>query len=421
MTENIARIAKYNFWDGKMPDLGIRRAAYLRQVNGFLGNKLVKVIVGQRRAGKSYLLRQIIAALVEGGTKPVNILYINKEFIDFDFLVEWGDLENLVREYRSGLEPSGRIYLFIDEIQDIKGWERFVSSASQSYVDDYELFITGSNSQLLAGELASLLSGRYIQFQIQPYTFEEFLLAKSLEPSKATYLDFIQTGGLPELFHLPDQETRRHYVSAIRDTVLLRDIIQRYNIKDARLLEDLFLFLVNNASNLISVSSIVNFFAAKNRKTNYETVSNYLRYMENTFLIHKVDRFNIRGKETLSGSCKYYINDLAFRNYLYPGFESGFGYRLENAVFLQLIYSGFTVYTGSLRNKEVDFVAQKGERRVYIQCSWSLTDPATIEREYASLQAIRDGYEKIVVSMDDLPLGSNEGIRHLQAWRLEEI
>ena len=231
----------------------------------------------------------------------------------------------------------------------------------------------------------------------------------------------MQSGGLPELIHLPNEETKQHYVSAVKDTVLLKDIIQRYKIKDAKLLEDLFAFLVNNASNLISISNIVKYFAGKNRKTNYETVANYIRYMEGTYLIHKTERYNIKGKEILSGNCKYYINDLAFKNYLYPGFEYGQGYKLENAIFLQLLFSGYTVYAGALRNKEIDFVARKGKRTIYLQSSYLLTDPKTIQREYSALEAIPDNYEKYVVSMDEIPFESKEGIGHIQAWQLDSI
>ncbi len=421
MTEKFTQIAKYNFWDGVFPDLGIIRSAYIDRITEFSGNRLIKVIAGQRRAGKSYILRQMISRLVENGINPHNVLYINKEFTDFDFLANYNDLNELLNEYKAGLQPSGKVFLFIDEIQDIEGWERFAASCSQSFVDDYEVFITGSNSQLLSGELASLLSGRYLQVNVQPFIYQEFLLAKELQPSRSTYLEYLQTGGMPELFHLPNDEIKRHYLSAVKDTVLLKDIIQRYNVKDARMLEDIFVFLVNNASNLISVTSIVNYFAAKKRKTNYETVSNYIQYMESTFLVHKVDRFNIRGKETLGGSCKYYLNDLSFKNYLYPGFEYGLGYKLENAIYLQLLFSGYNIHMGTLRNKEIDFVAKKAARTVYLQCAYTLKDTETIEREYSSLKAVPDNFEKYVVSVDEDLLESNEGIGNIQAWNLAAI
>lgn len=421
MPENIVVLKKYNFWDNKYPESGLVRDNYLNKISDFIGNNLIKVLVGQRRVGKSYILRQIIIKLINGGVKPKNIFYINKEYTDFDFITNYTDLENLITVYKQELKPKGKIYIFIDEVQNISGWEHLVNSYSQNYSDAYELFISGSNSQLLSGELASLLSGRYIQFQILPFSYLEFLSIKKLGNTKTGFLQYLQTGGLPELFHLPNDETKRHYLSSIKDTVLLRDIIQRYNIKDARLLQDIFSFLVNNASSLISISSIVKYFADKNRKTNYETLANYIEYLKNTFLIHQVDRYSIKGKEIISGTNKYYINDLSFKNYLYSGFEYGYGYMLENIIFLQLINSGYNVYVGYLRNKEIDFVAVKNNRTIYFQVAYMLTDKATIEREYSELETIPDNYEKFVVSVDDIQLPNRNGIQHVLAWHISEI
>jgi predicted AAA+ superfamily ATPase len=184
----------------------------------------------------------------------------------------------------------------------------------------------------------------------------------------------MESGALPELFVLPNDETKRNYISAIKDTVLLRDIIQRHNIKESNLLEDIFIYLVNNASNLISTTNIVNYFKSNNRKTTYDTVSSYIGYIEDTFLIHKAERYDIRGKETLAGNCKYYANDLSFKNYLYPGFGYGIGYKLENIVYLELRRAGFDPYVGALRDKEVDFVAKKGDRLIYVQVAYLLID-----------------------------------------------
>lgn len=421
MTDKFARLEKYNFWNNNFPSVGYIREGYLDKINDFSGSRLIKVLVGQRRVGKSYILRQIILRLLNQGVKPENVFYINKEYTDFDFISHSTDLENLIRHYKKALKPKGKIFLVLDEIQNITGWEHLINSYSQDYTSDYEVFISGSNSQLLSGELATLLSGRYIQFQIFPFSFQEFIAIRQLENTKAGFLQYLQTGGLPELFQLPNDETKRHYLSAIRDTVLLRDIIQRYNIKDARLLQDIFSFLVMNASNLISISNIVNYFAGKNRKTNYETIANYIEYLKHTFLVHQVDRFNIKGKEVLSGNSKYYINDLSFKNYLYSGFEYGFGYMLENIIYLQLINSGYNVYAGYIRNREIDFVATKNSRTIYLQVTYTLTDKATIEREYGQLETIPDHYEKFVVSLDDIPLPNRNGIKHVLAWQLNEI
>ena len=216
-------------------------------------------------------------------------------------------------------------------------------------------------------------------------------------------------------------ELKRNYVSAIKDTVLLRDIIQRYNVRDAKLLEDIFAFLVSNASNLVSIANIVNFFKSQGRKTSYDAVSTYIGYIEDAFLIHKCDRYNIKGKDIMSGNAKYYINDLAYKNYLYSGYGYGYGYLAENLVYLELKRTGYNVYVGSLRNKEVDFIAQKADRTIYLQSTYMLTDEATVEREYSALKAIDDNFEKVVISLDEITMPLNEGIRHIKAWELNKI
>ncbi|MDL2323336.1 ATP-binding protein [Bacteroidales bacterium OttesenSCG-928-A17] len=421
MEENFNFLKKFNFWNGNVPELGFARTNYTDKIFDYIGNKLVKVLVGQRRVGKSYILRQLSHRLIESGINPRNIFYVNKEFTEFDFLLDYRDLEKLLIQYRKELSPEGKIWLFIDEIQNIKGWEHFVNSHSQDFVENCEIFISGSNSKMLSGELATLLSGRYVKFDIFPFSFVEYCGISGKEPIKQTYIDYMNSGGLPELFLLPNEETKQNYVSAIKDTVLLRDIIQRHSIKDPKLLEELFVYLVSNASTLVSITNIVNYMKSNGRRTTYDTVSNYMSYMEDAFLVHRAERYDIRGKESLSGNCKYYINDLAFKNFLYPGFGYGIGYKLENLVYLELLRMGFKVYVGMIRNKEIDFVAMKGDRVIYVQSTYILIDKETIDREYSALQAINDNYEKIVVSLDDIALPLNEGIRHIQAWKLSDL
>ena len=421
MEENFALLAKYNFWNGNVPELGFIRVGYTDKIFDYIGNRLVKVLVGQRRAGKSYILRQIAYRLVQDGINPQNIFYINKEFTDFDCVKDYHDLEILLKQYKKALKPVGKVWLFIDEIQNVTGWEHFVNSYSQNFADNYEIFISGSNSKMLSGELVTLLSGRYVNFEIFPFSYQEYIGITGKDDHRQSYLDYMESGALPELFILPNNETRRNYVAAIKDTVLLRDIIQRNSIKDPKLLEDIFIYLVNNASNLISITKILNFFKSKKRKTTYDTISNYIGYIEDTFLIHKVERYDIRGKETISGNCKYYINDLAYKNYLYPGFAYGIGYKLENLVYLQLRRSGYDVYVGAMRDKEVDFVAMKGDHILYLQSTYLLSDEQTVRREYAPLEAIQDNYDKYVVSFDEISYPSNKGIKHIQAWKLAEV
>ncbi|HBG42051.1 MAG TPA: AAA family ATPase [Porphyromonadaceae bacterium] len=416
MDERFEKLKKYNLWGKSAPSFGFIRTGYTDRIYAYKGNRLVKVLVGQRRAGKSYILRQLASKLVESGVNTKNIFFINRELADFDFLKTYKDLDDLFKLYKTLLKPRGRIYLFIDEVQNIEGWEHFVNSYSQDYIDEYELFISGSNSKMLSGELATLLSGRYVCFEIFPFSFKEYIGINGKEQSKNSFIEYMSSGGMPELFMLPDQELRRNYISALKDTVLLRDIIQRYHIKDARLLEDIFIYLVNNASNLLSVRNISNYFKSSGRKTSYDTVSAYIGYIEDAYLAHRVERYNIRGKETIAGNCKYYINDLSFNNYLYQGFGYGAGYLLENIVYLELARMGFDVYVGSIKDKEVDFVAIKGDRIVYVQSAYMLMDKETIAREYSALESIDDSYEKIVVSLDDIELPIREGIKHIQAW-----
>ncbi|TAE18046.1 MAG: ATP-binding protein [Bacteroidetes bacterium] len=419
MHELFDKLKRFNFWDGNVPKLGFERTDYLQKVDGFVNNQLIKVIVGQRRTGKSYMLRQIANRLLKNGTHPRNIFYINKEYLAFDFIKNYKDLDTLIQVYQEKMQPEGRFYLFIDEVQNVVGWEKLVNSYAQDFSNTCEIFISGSNSKMLSGELATLLSGRYISFEIFPFSYQEYIDFYGLEPSKPTYLTYLQTGGLPELFALPNEETKRQYVSSVKDTVLLRDIIQKNAIKDPKLLEDVFVYLVNNASNLLSVNNITNYMKSKGRKTSFDTISNYVGFIEDTFLVHKAHRYDIKEKDTVAGNAKYYANDLAYKNYLYSGFGYGMGYLLENLVYLCLCRADFEVYVGVLPDKEIDFVAKKADTVLYVQCAYSLQEESTLEREFSALEAVPDHYTKLVVSMDDFILPSRNGILHTQAWQLE--
>lgn len=421
MSEKFNSLAKYNFWNGNVPEQGFLRTDYLNAIKSYCHNKLVKVIVGQRRTGKSYILRQIANDLIANGVNPHNIFYLNKEYIDFDFVNHYTDLEELIKQYQLTLKPQGKIYLFLDEVQNISQWERLVNSYSQDFTQNYEVFISGSNSKMLSGELATLLSGRYVNFEIFPFSFKEYIGITQQNSNKESYINYMQSGGLPELFVLPNEETKRNYVASVKDTVLLRDVIQRHAIKDPKLLEEIFIYLVNNASNLLSINNVTNYLKSKGRKTSYDTIANYIGYIEDTFLLHKAERFDIKGKDTIAGNIKYYCNDLAYKNYLYAGFGYGIGYQLENLIYLELGRMGYEVYIGVLPNKEVDFVATKADQKIYVQSAYLLIDEATIKREYASLEAINDNYPKIVVSLDDIVMPVNKGIIHLQAWKLNDF
>ncbi len=413
------KIKKYNPWNGLAINLGLERSEYLNKIMKYTGNKLIKVIVGQRRCGKSYLLRQIINTLItKQGVNPHNIFYLNKEYTAYIEVANAAELEALFNYYRKTLEVSGKIYLFIDEIQNINNWEAFVNSYAQDFTNDFEIFITGSNSNLLSGELASLLSGRYLTFEVLPFSLAEFGAIKTREVNKALFLEYLQSGGLPELMHLPDDEVKRHYVGDLKNTIIMHDIMQRNQVKDLNLLEDVFKFLSTNLGSLTSVTNIVNYFKSKNKQTNYETVSTYLKYLLDTFVIHEAERYNLRGKQVLGGNKKYYLNDLAFKNYLLGFYPTDIGHHLENFVYLQLKRLGYQVSVGVLYQKEIDFVAEKDDKTIYVQVTYILNDQSTIDREFGNLLAIKDNHEKFVVSMDEVKFSNYEGIRHLWPWEL---
>ncbi len=413
------KIRTYNVWNGKFYNTGYERSEYLNTITKYIGNKLIKVLVGQRRVGKSYVLRQIINYLTSvKGVNPQNIFYLNKEYTAFDEIKSSSDLDALFTYYRQQFSLTGKIYIFLDEVQNIVNWETFTNSYSQDFTSEYEVFITGSNSNLLSGELASMLSGRSVEFEIFPFSFFEFTGIKNMTVNKEIFLKYMQSGGLPEMFNFEQDELQRHYTESLRNTIVLRDIVGRHNIKDLSLLEDVFKFLSANIGNLTSFSSIVNYFKSKQKKTNYETISSYVGFLTDTFIIHQAERYNLRGKQLLGGECKYYLNDLSFKNYLLGNYPSDIGNNLENFVYMQLRRMGYKVLVGVFNNVEIDFVAQKPEKTLYVQVCYLLNETKTIDREFGNLLMIKDNHEKIVVSLDDLKYSDYEGIKHIRPWEL---
>ncbi len=424
MTENtdtiFNEIRNYNNWDKVLDIPGFERSFYLSRFDNYIGNNLIKVLVGQRRVGKSYLLRQIINFLItKKNVLQKNIFYLNKEYTSFREINSYKQLEHLFKHYQNVIQPEGKVYVFIDEIQNIENWELFVNSYSQDFTNTYELFISGSNSTLLSGELASHLSGRYIEFEILPFDFNEYLGINNLTENRENFINYLKTGGLPELYHINSEEVQRHYIDSLKSTIILRDIAARHKIKDLTLLEDIFSFLCANIGNMTSFSSIVNYFKSKQRKTNYETISTYVGYLINTFIFHQTERFQLQGKQVLGGEYKYYLNDLSFKNLLFGFRATDIGYNLENFVFIQLKRMGYNVSIGKLKNLEIDFVAQKPGKTIYIQATYLLNSPKVIEREFENLLQINDNHEKFVISLDEVQFSDYKGIKHIRPWELK--
>ena len=415
----LEKIAPYNLWSGSRLPIGYPRREYTEMLAKFTGNRLVKILTGQRRSGKSYIMRQLAMLLIDSGVDMCNILFINRELAAFDFLQSFSDLNALIDAYRREIATDGRIYIFIDEVQDISEWEKTVNSLSQDYTFEVEIFLSGSNSRLLSGELATLLSGRYIGLQVYPFSYAEYCGVWSLERGRDSFLRYLKDGGLPELVNLTDVDVKQRYVEGLRDSIMLKDIVKRYAIKDVALLESLFSYLVNNASNMISVPGIVKYMKGRGSGASYDTVAAYIGYLQEAFLMHKSVRYNISGKELLGGNFKIYPNDQAYHNYLFPHAGYGRGYALEGIVYLTLLRHGYEVNTGVLHNSEIDFVAKSAARTLYIQVAYSVEDRATAEREYGAFNGIRGEGEKLLVTMDDDRRPMRDGVIHLPVWTLD--
>lgn len=420
MEFNFDSIRQYNFWDG-VPDLGYFRDEYLSEILECGESNLVRVLVGQRRTGKSYILRQLAKTIISNGVNPANVLMVNLEFSEFAMIDTWERLNEVIQEYRSIMKPQGKMYCFFDEIQNVKGWERLINSMSQNFINPAQIYITGSNSRLLSSELATLLSGRYISYEILPFSFHEYCGYNGVDEGRAAYMKYMGSGGLPELFHIASEQSRKNYVGSLIDTILLRDIVERYSIKDIPLLRTLLRYLTCTASSLVSLTNIRNYLSNAGSAATYETVTSYIGHIEASFVIHGVEKYDIGGKRMLTKIAKYYSNDPAYYNYAFSSVHYGLGYMLENIVYLELRRKGYEVGVGAKEDREIDFVATKGDRMIYIQVAYSIADEQTAMREYGAFSIVRDNHEKIVVTLDDYEFPRREGIRHVCAWRLRDI
>ena len=418
MKKLLELLSEINYWEA-IPDfeLGFMRKRYSDTLWSLLGNQLVKVIVGQRRSGKSYVVRQLIDRLInEGGVDRKNVFYLNKEMFEYETIKGAKDLSEIIHLYETTYLPKGKVYIFIDEVQNIDDWEKVIVSLAQHPVKDYEVFIAGSNSKLLSGELASLLSGRYILLEVFPFSYREFLEYRDMINKKESFIDYVNTSALPEIFHLSAEETKRNYFQSLKNTILLKDIMYRHNIRDYVLLEDIFLFLLHNVGNLTSVPAILKYFKSKNRKTDYKTVSQYISYMKEAYIIHEAPRFSLKTKEILSGEKKYFVNDVGFRNYLFPHLIKDIGAILENTVYMHLRMAGYEIRIGYEQNSEVDFFATKFREKQYIQVAYVMPTKETIDREFDSLEKIKDNLPKYVLTMDDMLIDNEKGIVHQHVW-----
>lgn len=388
----------------------IIREAYINQFVPLIDKNLIKVLTGVRRSGKTVLLSQIQDYLLKNGRSKSQIINIsleskkNKKFKDGDVLYEYliSACEKL----------NAKAYIFLDEIQVVSGWEEVVSSL---LVDiDCDIYITGSNSKLLSGELATLIAGRYIQIHVYPFTLSE---AKQMleqngkfKSDEVLFQDYLKYGGLPMRFSL-EEISLEAYLSDTYDAIVVKDIIQRNNIKDTNLLNMILAFLMDNIANPFSARSIVAALKQEGINTTVETVIAYIDYIKKAMVVYSAQRYDIKGKKLLTTNEKYYTVDLGLRNCVKASGEIDYNKLYENIVYLELLYRGYDVKVGKTDDYEIDFVAYKGSDTLYVQVCYLLASTETVEREFGNLERIKDNYPKYVIS-GDLPDFSRNGIKH---------
>lgn len=385
------------------------RKYYLEKINLYINKPVIKVITGIRRCGKSYLLMQIINELKIQNINENQIVYINKELLKFDFIKDYSDLYKYVNEHFE--DKKSKKYIFIDEIQNIAQWEKAISSFFGENI--YDIYITGSNANLLSCEFSTLLSGRYIEFQLFPLSYIEFLEFKNIkiENSEKEFYSYLKYGGFPVIHHLDDnEELIFQYLGSLYNTILLKDIILRYNIRNAQLFENVTKYVFDNIGNIFSSRSISKYLKSQNISLGIDTLQNYLTYLENSLIINKVRRYDLKGKKILEIYEKYYLTDIGLKNAMFGYRENDIAGMLENIVYLKLRQLGFNVYFGKIDDLEIDFVAEKTNKRFYFQVAYLINTQETIERELEPLKKISDNYPKFVLSLDKMPETNNEGI-----------
>jgi len=413
------KLVSYNFWKGEEIEVGFFRQAYVDRLAPFLGNSLVKIVLGQRRTGKSYVLRMLMRHLIEErNVPPQNIFYVNMDIQPLRFIRNSQVLMEMLEEYRKQLRPAGKVYVFLDEVQEIEGWENAVNSLSQDYTTPYEVFVTGSNAHLLSTELSTYLSGRYVTLDVFPFSYAEYLAYFHETRGASSVAAYLRLGGLPELYRLDGEEIRRNYLSSLRDSIVLRDIVQRHQVRDTALLNRLIDFITDSQGAMVSVNKIVGTLAVEGVSTNVETLGAYLGYLCESYFIHEVQRFDIKGRRLLAGERKYYLNDLAFKSQLMSGVNPSAGRMLENIVYLHYRREGYRIHTGRVGQGEIDFVLQKGNEVKYVQVCYLLGDDRVMQREFGNLERTGNNYQKTVISMDEVGLGNVRGISHARAWEL---
>jgi hypothetical protein len=382
---------------------------------------VVKILTGIRRCGKSFLLKLLEEYLIDRGTDSKNIVALNFELLEHHELCTFLKLHEYVKSRVKTC--TGKVYLLLDEIQEVEEWERAVNDFYASL--DCDIFLTGSNAHLLSTEISTLLSGRFVEIRVFPLSFREFLtFSNTPETEKIrAFIEYMRIGGFPGLhFMTGDEELIKQYIGGIYSSVLLKDVVQRHNIRDTALLEKIMLYLMDNIGNIFSAKRISDFMKNQGRRLGIETIYNDLGAFQTGLLVYKVPRYDMKGKRILETMEKYYLSDHGLRYAVYGYRPEDISGILENMVFIELLRRGYSVHIGKIGPLEIDFIARRQDLIIYIQVCYLLATREVVEREYAPLVQIRDNYPKFVLSMDEIPIGNRDGIRwmNLREFLLRE-
>lgn len=392
-----------------------KRELYIEKIKPFINKDIIKVITGIRRSGKSVMLKLIMEELKQNKIDEKQFININFENLINRELTTADKLHEYILKKAS--EIKKKCYIFLDEIQEVKDWEKCINSLRVNEEYDFDIYITGSNAKLLSGELSTYLAGRYVEFVIYPFSFKEFLeTLKSIQQDVSTreaFQKYVKFGGMPFLYNLAfEEEASLQYLKDIYSSIILKDITQRNKIRDTDLLERVISYLIMNVGNNFSATSISKFFKSENRKVSVETILNYIKAAEESFLIYRVSRDDLIGKKVLNVNEKYYIADHGMREAILGSNQRDINQIFENIIYLELLRKGYNVRVGKVDNLEVDFVCTKGNEKIYVQVAYLLASSETIEREFTSLEKIGDNYPKYVISMDEFDMSRN-GIKHI--------
>ncbi len=385
----------------------IERTEYLQKIELYKNKHIIKVLVGARRVGKTTILMQL-SKRIKNSDSQANIIFINKEYYEFKEIKNNDDLYKYVH---SKIKKQKNNYIFIDEIQEINDFE---IALRQLFAEQHDIYCTGSNARMLSGDLATHLSGRYIEFKISSLTYSGFLQFHNLPNNNTSLLKYIRYGGLPYLINIELNDNLVYgYLKSIYNTIILKDVIARYNIRDIAFLERLVEYLSDNLGSYVSSKKIADFLKSQGISLSVNTVLNYLQFLNNAFFIQKVQRYDIHGKKRFEINDKFYFGDLGLKHSIIPYNSNDIGKVFENLVYNQLVSKGYTVYVGKLKNMEIDFIANKNGITKYIQVAYLLPDEKVRQREFGNLLKIKDNYEKIVISADELLSGDYKGIKQV--------